>query len=311
MAESNSSQISDAAAEWLLAALGNGRLYSAVMAVPALQDSVFRGGFQVAPATLAKPTIRKRLRLTLLGRSDRVVGLLREPGDVPWADAVCLLRALDGDWLKRNWRGLLRASANPALAAAMVADERQAIHRRGLRLLRRTAPWLPTQTARPEALPAELRCAMPPAPADLPAALPASGPATDAGRQHETENLRDALSRQRDKARQNEQELRQARLEWEQREKDLRREIREARAGAEQAAAEVNARVAASAATFRQEVLGITPATARLAEASADAASSQSSAGRTNCMAPTRPSGPASANSRPWPSVWARVWTSP
>jgi hypothetical protein len=272
MAESNSSQISDAAAEWLLAALGNGRLYSAVMAVPALQDSVFRGGFQVAPATLAKPTIRKRLRLTLLGRSDRVVGLLREPGDVPWADAVCLLRALDGDWLKRNWRGLLRASANPALAAAMVADERQAIHRRGLRLLRRTASWLPTQTARPEALPAELRCAMPPAPADLPAALPASGPATDAGRQHETENLRDALSRQRDKARQNEQELRQARLEWEQREKDLRREIREARAGAEQAAAEVNARVAASAATFRQEVLGITPATARLAEASADAA---------------------------------------
>jgi hypothetical protein len=268
MSQSKALPVSEAAADWLLSALGNERLFQAVLAVPLLQDAVFRGGFQPAPATLAKPAVRMRLRAALLGRLERVEALLRQALEAPWAPACRALQILDADWLRRHWRDLLRGTGSPALAVAMAIDARPAVRRRGLRLLRRQALWRPDWPARPERLPAEVRLLAPFAPVAVPAAPPApAAGVVDAGLQHDIAAQREALARQRDKVREGEHELRQARLEGEQRERELRRELREARAASEQAVGAVEARVTAAVAAFKREALGLTPEVARLADA--------------------------------------------
>jgi hypothetical protein len=268
MSQSKALPLSEAAADWLLSALGNERLFQAILAVPLLQDSVFRGGFQPAPATLAKPAVRVRLRSALLGRLERVEALLRQALDAPWAPACSALQILDGEWLQRNWRNLLRGSGNPALAIAMAIDARPALRRRGLRLLRRQALWRPDWLARPELLPAAVCALAPPVTLAAPAAPSASTPAPpDVGRQHDMAAQREALARQRGKVREGEQELRQARLDGEQRERELRRELREARAAGDQAAVAVEARVAVAVAAFKREALGLTADLSRLAAA--------------------------------------------
>ena len=270
MTGSKAYQLSDAAADWLLGVLGNERLYALVMAVPLLHEAVFRGGFQFAPATLAMPTVRRRLRTTLLGRPERVEGLLREAVDMPWTAAVGALQALETEWLRRHWRGLLRATANPALAIALAVDAREPLRQRGLRLLRRRSLWLPDWQARQAALPADLAVLLPP-PAVLsqPEPDPAANLARAAGAQREQTSLREALTRQREKTRDLELELRQARQEWESREKDLRREVREARAAAERAATETDQRLAARVQEFKREALGLTAEATRLADEAA------------------------------------------
>jgi len=259
--------VSAAAADWLLSALGNERLYQAVVAVPTLQESVFRGGFQPAPATLDNPAVRRRLHSGLLGRLDRLEALLRQGTGSPWASAGEVLQALDTAWLLRHWRALLRGAAGaPALAVAMALDSRAGVRARGLRLLRRRGLWGSGWRPRQEALPPALRWLVPAA-APVPAAeAPAPAPAVT----HEMGVLRDALARHRERLRESDQEQRQARLQWGQREKELRRELRESRAAAEQAAADVEARVAKAVAAFRQHALGVTPECARLAEAVAE-----------------------------------------
>jgi hypothetical protein len=269
MSQSKALPLSEAAADWLLSALGNERLFQAVVAVPLLQDAVFRGGFQPAPATLAKPAVRLRLRTVLLGRQERVEALIRQAQDAPWGPACQALRILDGDWLQRNWRGLLRGAGSPNLALAMAIDERPAIRRRGVRLLRRHAPWRPDWQARPECLPPEVQALAPAAPPAAPLLPPDPTPAT-AGLQHEVAVQRDALARHRDKLRESELELRQTRLEGEQREKELRRELREARAAGEQDAAAVQVRIAAAVAEFKREALGLHDDLPRLAAAAAE-----------------------------------------
>jgi hypothetical protein len=271
MAENRSLPLSVAAADWLLEAFGNDRLYQVVMAVPALHDSVFRGGFQPAPATLAKPAVRRRLRAILLGRFERVEPLLREAAGAPWSEAAQALQALADAWLCRHWRSLLRGTGNPAIAVAMAIDSRPGIRARGLRLLRREFLWGPGWQARPEELPADLRCLVPTAAGEPATPAPAVPRVVGAGSasEHDLAVLRDALGRHREKLRESDQALRHARLEWEQHEKDLRRDLREARAVAQQASSAVEARVADGMAAFRQDALGITPESARLTEASA------------------------------------------
>jgi hypothetical protein len=270
MSQSKALPLSEAAADWLLSALGNERLFQAVLAVPLLQDVVFRGGFQPAPATLAKPAVRVRLRSALLGRLERVEALLRQALEAPWVPACQALQILDGEWLQRNWRGLLRGTGNPALAIAMAIDARPAIRHRGVRLLRRQALWRPDWQARPELLPVAVRLLAPPAPIATPAVQPPTMAPPGAGLQHDMAAQREALARQRDRVRESEQELRQARLEGEQREKELRRELRDARAANDQGAAAVEARVAVAVAAFKRDVLGLSPDVARLADAAVE-----------------------------------------
>lgn len=260
--------VSAAAADWLLAALGDEWLFRAVMAVPGLQASVFRGGFQPARSTLGQPTVRRRVRAALAGRFDRLEPLLREAQGAPWGEAARALTALDATWLRRHWRALLRGTGNRSLAVAMALDARPEIRSRGLRLLQRSSFWGPSWQARPEALPEALRVLAPvPGAAAAPDAAEAAPEGREAAPSRELAVLREALARQREKVRECELLLRRERLEHEEREKELRREVREARAAAEQAAASAEARAARAVAAFREEALGITPRTASLAAA--------------------------------------------
>lgn len=269
MTERRASQLSDAAGEWLLSALGNERLLAAVMALPALQDAVFKGGFQPVPATLDKPAVRRRLRVALLGRCERAEALLREAQDVPWSAAVEMVRALDESWLKRHWRGLVRGTGNPGWAVALLLDSRPALSRRGQRLLGRSCLWRADWAARPAGLPAALRTVARAGGDETAVQAPpreaVRGPATG-----DHEALRAALSRQRDKVREGQQELRQAQQASEQREKELRREVREAYARADRATAAADERIAEAIRAFKHDALGLTPDLLRLADAMAD-----------------------------------------
>ncbi|NLF15907.1 MAG: hypothetical protein GX595_01430, partial [Lentisphaerae bacterium] len=269
MSERRAFQISDDAADWLLSAVGNDRLWSALAAAPGLQDAVFKGGFQPHPSSLDKPAVRRRLRPLLLSRLDRLEALLRDIPAPPWAAAAAMAAALSEDWLRRHWRGLLRGSADPSWAVALFLDARPALARRGQRLLRCRGLWAPGWPGDPSAWPAPLRRA---APAPAPSAPPPAATAPPAGADSDRAELRAALDRQRERVRAGQHELRQAQQAWELRERDLRRELREARASAEEAAARAETEIAESIRAFKVEALGLSGELSRLDEAAGDPA---------------------------------------
>lgn len=267
MNERRAFHISDDAADWLLSAVGNDRLWSALVAVPGLQDVVFKGGFHLHPSSLDKPAVRRRLRSALLGRLERLEALLRDVPESPWAAAVAMASALSEDWLRRHWRGLLRGSGDPCWAVALVLDARPALARRGQRLLRCRGLWAPGWRGDPSALPAPLRSAALPAPSPV-----APAPAPAASSREATGELRAALDRQRERVRAGQHELRQAQQAWELREKDLRRELREAHAAADEAAARAKTQIAESIRAFKVDALGLTGALSQIATAAGDPA---------------------------------------
>jgi len=209
--------------------------------------------------------VRRRLRVVLLGRFERAEALLQQAQDAPWAAMVEMVRALDEAWLRRHWRGLLRGTGDPSWAVALALDSRVALAGRGRRLLGRRALWSPEWQPRPEALPAALRGMVSPSGSTRPSGVPPA-PAAEAG------SLREALSRQRDKVREGQQELREAQQAWEQREKDLRRDAREARQAADLVAADAERRIAEAIRTFKHDALGLSPDLPQLAAAAADPA---------------------------------------
>ncbi len=133
-------------ASWLIQALGDSALFTFVGKFPAFVSSVFRG-FKVEPGNVSKKLVRSRL-VSELCRSTELCSALLELDASPWQRWQSALSVLDGEWVARHWRDLLRGPAARPLAAAMAVDGRPPIRRRGLAVLRRSAFWRGDEPAR-------------------------------------------------------------------------------------------------------------------------------------------------------------------
>ncbi|MBN2452585.1 MAG: NYN domain-containing protein [Lentisphaeria bacterium] len=258
MVSEASIEFSEGIAQWLVEACGEAELFGFLNAHPLLLDQVFRGGFKIAPQSLSRPPLRKRIALALAHGATLPQTFLAETAG-PWREACEALCALDGEWLKRQWRDLLRGTGDPAYVVAMAMDSRPELARRGRGLLRRRgilAALTPPVPARlPPALArlrgeGEARAAP-----DLPGVPGGEGKVDTLERQ--IVSLRQALERQRERTRELEAALKQASTDGSDRERDLRRDLRLARQAIEDLRGTMDRQVAERVTDFKRRALAL------------------------------------------------------
>jgi hypothetical protein len=129
---------SHAACEWLIEALPQDSLYETVRSLGGEAGQLLPG-FSVSHKAMGRRSVRKLLARSLASHprfAGRICLAPRAPWQ-PWGEA---LPVLDETWLKQHWRELAR-HYGPPFGVAMALDERDAVRRRGDRLLQRTAFW--------------------------------------------------------------------------------------------------------------------------------------------------------------------------
>jgi hypothetical protein len=152
-------ELSEEASSWLLSQLSIqtfSRFAQAVRQDP--EGRAALSGFRISENSIKKPGVKQAIsaRLVSLLVSSQLVRnaffVLSFPDDrwFRWAEVI---DAHDEDWLKINWRGLIKGTADPALAVAFAIDDRLSLARRGERALKTNSLWTGGLTSSKKLLP--------------------------------------------------------------------------------------------------------------------------------------------------------------
>jgi len=140
-------QLSEEASSWLLSQLSPltfSRFAQAVQQDP--EGRAALSGFRISHNSIKKPGVKQAISARLvsllvcsrLARNAFFVLSFPHGRWFRWAEVI---DAHDEDWLKINWRGLIKGTADPALAVAFAIDDRLSLARRGERALKTNSLW--------------------------------------------------------------------------------------------------------------------------------------------------------------------------
>ncbi len=239
-----------------------------VLRVPSVGlEVLFKGGFQISPRGMSRPAVRARL-VAFFSREPQLAELLLSVPEGPWWSWFELLQVLDEDWLRVNWRDLVRYGGLCA-AAALALDIRPGLWARGRRLLRREDYWAARTRggspvhSEPCSVLAELLFGEAPERVDPPSrgeTVPGGSEEGGGGLKRQVVDLRRSLDNHRARLRTQKKALKQAEQDALEQHKRLQAEVRCAQARVHELEASLEARVAAGVAAVKRRLFGLDPA---------------------------------------------------
>jgi DNA repair exonuclease SbcCD ATPase subunit len=107
-------KFSPEAMQWLLQQTPSQTIYEIVKGSGDIVPFILHGGFQLTSKSFENSNLRLRLSALLLREADLLEAFLgNERLMRSWRTVSGVMEMLDGDWLKKNWRALLRTVADP------------------------------------------------------------------------------------------------------------------------------------------------------------------------------------------------------
>lgn len=151
--------LGERAARWIVSHLTPDGFFSLMrLAEEQEEGRAALSGFRLRPDAVRRPAVREALEARLIGvlltcEIVRAGLFFVSFPDARWYRWAEVLAAHDESWLLKNWRALLRATADPALAVALILDDRLSLAARGERLARTMRVWSGGLAPEPALLP--------------------------------------------------------------------------------------------------------------------------------------------------------------
>ena len=127
-----------AACKWLLDAMPLDALFEAIRGL-GREAGELLPGFSLSHRALGRRSVRALLARAL-GKHPRLAGRILLARNTPWEHWIQALDMLNEDYVLSCWRDLVR-SCGVCVAVAMALDTREAVQRRGLRMLAADSAW--------------------------------------------------------------------------------------------------------------------------------------------------------------------------